>query len=207
MALVLLLVVFPAASWYYLNSGLQYRRSAMAELKAYGTFPISHWVMNDGTPLSAEFLEKKMLVAHLLPMPKDEALLTQYGQTLKQLYDQFKERDELLFLTILQGDSTQFSRQVEQFTHAYDLTDQQQQLFVHLDDPAFATLEKDIFRSEGQTAPDPDAFFLLTDTTATIRRYYDVRETPDIKRLVEHIALLLPLKKDRELIFKREVEK
>lgn len=206
-ALVLLLIVFPAASWYYLNSGLQYRRSAMAELQDYGNFPLSSWIMADGSPLAAGYLEKKMLVANILPTGPDGELVAQYGQTLQQLHDQFDERDELLFVTVLHGDSAQVAQQFDNFTQTYQLTDKNQQLFVQLDDAAYRQLDRGLFHPENAGDQSADAFLLLTDTTATIRRYYDVRQSHDIKRLVEHIALLLPLKKDRELIFKREVEK
>lgn len=211
-ALVLLLIVFPAASWYYLNSGLQYRRSTMAELKEYGNFPSENWTLVDGSQLSKTFLSKKMLLAHFMPDSDHPELLTQYGETLRRLYDQFEERNELVFLTLLHGDTATTRRRTGTFVENYELEDPEQVFFVQLDDQKFSELKKGALlpKSDAETElmnPESAAYFLLTDTTATIRRYYDIREESDIKRLVEHIALLLPFKKDRDLIFKREVEK
>ncbi|PHN05011.1 hypothetical protein CRP01_18460 [Flavilitoribacter nigricans DSM 23189 = NBRC 102662] len=206
----MLLIVFPAASWYYLNSGLQYRRSTMAELKEYGTFPSENWPLADGSQLSEEFLKKKMLLAHQMPDAGHPELVKRYGETLRRLHDQFEERDELIFLTLLHGDSARVGQQLMPFAETYELEDQPHQFFIRLDDNEFASLGKEVLQPKSEAASDleePSAFFLLTDTTATIRRYYDIREESDIRRLVEHIALLLPFKKDRELIFKREVEK
>jgi hypothetical protein len=208
-ALLMLLIVFPAASWYYLNSGLQYRRSTMAELKEYGTFPHKSWGLVDGSQLASSYLKKKMLLAHRLPAADQAELLAQYGTTLRRLHDQFEEREELVFLTLLAGDSSRVQDQVNTFADAYDLNDQEQQFFIHLDQEDARDLGQGVLQPQAIAGADtePTAFLLLTDTTATIRRYYDIRKEADIKRLVEHIALLLPFKKDRELIFKREVEK
>lgn len=208
-ALVMLLIVFPAASWYYLNSGLQYRRSAMAELKAYGTFPSKTWTLVDGSPLSEAFLQKKMLLAYQLPAANDPELVSRYGETVRRLHDQFEERDELIFLALLHGDSTVSADQATAFAENYELENQQQQFFIHLEDREYTSLNEGVLQPQNGSESDlePSAFLLLTDTTATIRRYYDIRQETEIKRLVEHIALLLPFKKDRELIFKREVEK
>lgn len=208
-ALVMLLIVFPAASWYYLNSGLQYRRSTMAELKEYGTFPSKNWTQVDGSPLSANYLKKKMLLAHQMPDATQADLVSGYGETLQRLHDQFEERDELVFLTLLHGDSLQALNQASSFAENYELENQEHQFFVHLNGQDFSDLSEGVLQpsSEFEPGTTPSAFLLLTDTTATIRRYYDIRKEEDIKRLVEHIALLLPFKKDRELIFKREAEK
>ena len=205
-ALVMLLIVFPAASWYYLNSGLQYRRSAMAELGDFGSFPKVDWMMVDGTSLPAGVLDKKMILAQVLPPSTEESLTTQYGQTLKQLHDQFDERDELAFLIFLREDNGTSLEQLRQFAQTYELEDEDQLFFIKFNKQEWAQMENGLFQSRPEDI-DPTSFLLLTDVTAKVRRYYDVREELDIKRLVEHIALLLPFKNDRELIFKREVEK
>lgn len=208
-ALVMLLIVFPATSWYYLNSGLKYRRSAMAELKDYGTFPSEDWDLADGSQLSGAFLKKKMLLAHLMPDANRPELVKRYGETLQRLHDQFEEREELVFLTLLYGDSQTSGSRLEQFATDYELDQQKQQFFVQLGASEYEDMQRGILEPKAieGAVEEPSAFLLLTDTTATVRRYYDVRLDSDIKRLVEHIALLLPFKKDRELIFKREAEK
>lgn len=203
-ALIMLLIVFPAVSWYYLNSGLQYRRAAMEELDDYGTFPNAPWTMVDGSTISPGFLHGKMILANVLPA-KDEGLYDQFGHTLQKLHHQFDERNELVFLSLVPGDSAQVINRAERFRESFDLNDGAQLFFLQVGNNKLEELRSRLLQPQEEISED--AMFLLTDTSATIRRYYDVREEADIKRLVEHIALLLPLKKDRELIFRRETEK
>ncbi|MCB0634458.1 MAG: hypothetical protein R2824_32750 [Saprospiraceae bacterium] len=203
-ALVMLLIVFPAVSWYYLNSGLQYRKAAMEELDDYGTFPNAPWTFADGSVISPSFLQGKMILAHVLPAAGQE-LDEQFGHTLQKLHHQFDERNELVFLSLVPGDSAQVAQRAEQFKTTYSLNDGAQIFFLQVGKDKLEDIRSRILQPREDI--DQDVLFLLTDTSATIRRYYDVREESEIKRLVEHIALLLPLKKDRELIFKREAEK
>jgi hypothetical protein len=200
----MLLIVFPAVSWYYLNSGLQYRRAAMEELDDYGTFPNAPWTLADGSAISPAFLHGKMILANVLPV-EDQELYQQFGRTIQKLHDQFDERNELAFLALVPGDSAQVYERAEAFRNAFELSDNAQIFFLTVGKEKLGDIRSRILQP--QEGVNEDALFLLADTSATIRRYYDVREEADIKRLVEHIALLLPLKKDRELIFRREAEK
>lgn len=50
-------------------------------------------------------------------------------------------------------------------------------------------------------------YFVMSDTKGIIRKYYDVRNKEEVKRLVAHTALLLPLEKTREITLQREMEK
>lgn len=203
-ALIMLLIVFPAVSWYYLNSGLQYRKAAMEELEDYGTFPNAPWTMADGSTISPAFLHGKMILANVLPS-SDEELYDEFGQILQRLHHQFDERNELVFLNLVPGDGEQVAVRAERFREAYELNDGAQLFFLQVGRDKLEELRGRILQPQEEMSQE--AMFLLTDTSSTIRRYYDVREDGEIKRLVEHIALLLPIKKDRELIFKRETEK
>lgn len=209
-ALVFLLGIFPAASWYYLNSGLQYRKAAMSDLKEYGRFPLEGWTQLDGTPLAPAFLEKKMILANLVSASETIRYDEQLSAQLAALHEQFDERDDLLFLTLVVGDKEHLSGHPESLQAQYPIADEKQQVFAVCGTEQQARLHEQVFshiaeRSVGEGADDH--YFLLTDTSAMVRRAYDLGQDGDIKRLVEHIALLLPLKKDRDLIFRREVEK
>lgn len=201
----MLLIVFPAVSWYYLNSGLQYRRAAMDELDDFGTFPNAPWKMVDGSAISPSFLHGKMLLAYVLPT-KDDELTDEFGLTLQKLHHQFDERNELVFLTLVPGSNGKVAaEQADDFRETYTLKDDAQLFFLEVGEEKLEDIRGRILQPREDVSQK--ALFLLTDTSSTIRRYYDVREESEIKRLVEHIALLLPLKKDRDLIFKREAEK
>lgn len=209
-ALVLLLGIFPAASWYYLNSGLQYRKAAMSDLQEHGHFPLEGWTQVDGHPLATAFLEKKMILANWISASSPVSNATALGERLIALHKQFDERDDLVFMTLVVGDSSELAMQSANLVESYPIRDDYQQVFVALDDAGFARLQSGPLSrvpALGMQAMGEHDYFLLTDTSAMVRRVYDLTENGEVKRLVEHIALLLPLKKDRDLIFRREVEK
>ena len=51
--------------------------------------------------------------------------------------------------------------------------------------------------AEGMSLVD-NPYMILADTSLTVRRIYDVREPSQVSRLVEHIALILPLETKRK---------
>jgi hypothetical protein len=52
-----------------------------------------------------------------------------------------------------------------------------------------------------------DSFFILVDKKQTIRNFYHVDKEAEVKRMVEHIAILLPreVKPDIEMKDKKEL--
>lgn len=102
---------------------------------------------------------------------------TTLAKTLEKLHEQFDERDDLVFVLFSQEDSD-----------ILDLKDTKQVIW----------LKQDINQVEQ---------FFLVDIKGVIRKTYDLNDVKQVKRLVEHTAVLLPKKQDRELVFKRELEK
>jgi hypothetical protein len=47
------------------------------------------------------------------------------------------------------------------------------------------------FLLKEKTKPDPQ-YFALTDTSGTIRRFYNAQDEKQVGRMVEHISMLLP---------------
>jgi len=99
------------------------------------------------------------------------------AKTLEKLHEQFDERDDLVFVF--------FSHENADIL---DLKDAKQVIW----------LKQDVNQSED---------FFLVDIKGVIRKTYDLNNVKQVKRLVEHTAILLPKKQDRELVFKRELEK
>lgn len=205
-ALLLLLVVFPLVSWFYLQQGLDYRISALEQLKDHGKAPAFELVNYKLDTLRRDDLEGNVVVTSFINLEND-TLAALYGEKLSKLHHQFDERPDLLFLQHLLGKDTSAER-LNAFEINYELTDESQVYFLIDGKPSVQQLAQEGYSLplEGTDLMD-NPYMALLDTMGTIRRYYDVRDEEEIKQLVAHIALILPQIKERDLVFRREIEK
>ena len=207
LGLLFFLVALPAGSWYYLSRGLDYRMSALEELEEVGPIPAFGTIYHNGKVLPADMIEDKMVVTSFLNM-QNEKTSEALGQVLYQLHDQFDAREEVLFFTYVlnRQDSTE---QLDRFIEQHELQDTAQCIFLLAEDAVITDQARGAYQlplEEGQTLDDQTTM-VFTDRDGIIRGYYDITKEARQKRLVEHIAMLLPKKKDRELVFQREKEK
>jgi hypothetical protein len=181
MALSLMLVLLPLISWYYLSKGLDYQIEARSELGDHGKWSLIEYRDLYGNELNPDFFEGKMVIGGVYH--------ANLSSTLEKLYHQFDERDDLLFVFLSN------SKLVLPSDH-WSGTDGDQIIWVNQE------------VSNGHNGPlNSDDLFFLTDVTGTVRKFYDLNDVQQVKRLVEQTAILLPKKQDRELVFKRDVEK
>lgn len=202
LALTAILVVFPAVSWYWLSRGLDYRKTAKAELKDLGPLPDMTWRNYNGKMLSKADLEGSFVIAGVYDLAQPE-LSGYFGREFSRLHDQFDDRKDVLFLSVVGQDTTL----IPAFLKQYELSDTTQCYFFPTMEDAMKNLAQTGFRMpelNGATSP----YIAFADTSSVIRNYYDVRDNVQLKRMVQHISLLLPMSKSRdELRFKREAEK
>lgn len=197
--LLFLLVILPFGSWYYLKGGLDYRLTTMGELKQYGTLPDFSYSTIWNKPITAADVKDKVIVANVLDLQNQEMSRT-FGEVLEKLHYQFDERKDVCFL-IYVLDTT--SVNAENFARQYQLEDAAQCYFI----PTVATDLENLAASYHLSADSLYSNFTLVDTKQMVRKHYDVREEAQVKRLVEHLALLLPLQKREEITLQREREK
>lgn len=192
-ALFLLLVGLPAGSWYYLQKGLDYRLETMGQLSDHGDFKLLASV-----PAGTEEKEASVKVINFLATDADER--TQQGRLLSKLYEQFDKREDFQLVTF--WDSTAVA-EVDGFRTTYGLEEEPQCLFQPLAGTAWSnfiqTYEKDM--------DSPGQYMALVDINGNIRNFYVQHEKEEVKDLVEHIALLLPMKKQDKPELRREIEK
>lgn len=74
---IILVVILPAGSWYYLQTGLDYRKAALKELTAQGAFDVS-------TIGGEQWLKSKTTLLHLESNQEEIS---------KRIYDQFGEAE------------------------------------------------------------------------------------------------------------------
>ncbi len=201
-ALTAILVVFPAVSWYWLSQGLDYRKTAKAELKDLGPLPDFTWRNYTGKTLNKADLKGAFVITGIYDLAQPE-LSGHFGREFSRLHDQFDDRKDVLFLSVVGQDSTLLPA----FLKEYELSDTTQCYFFPTAEEAMKKLAETGFRMpalDGAASP----YIAFADTSSVIRSYYDVRDNGQLKRMVQHISLLLPMSKSRdELRFQREAEK
>ena len=191
-ALFLLLVGLPAGSWYYLQKGLDYRLETMGQLTDHGDFKLLTSSTADG--------DSKASVKVINFLAVDPAERDQQGLLLSKLYEQFDKREDFQLVSF--WDSTTF-RGLDEFRTKFGLEEEPQCTFQPL---AGASWDQFIQTYEKDSAV-PAEYMALVDINGNIRNFYTQREEEKVKDLVEHIALLLPMKKQDKPELRREIEK
>ncbi len=190
--LFLLLVGLPIGSWYYLRTGLEYRKEVMADLDDLGKVPSISLKTFSGKTLDNQNIAKKMVITSFLNFQNKE-ITKQSGAWLQRLHDQFDERSDLAFL-IHVVDTSATSEEVERFAQQYQLQDSAQCFFLKDNPEVFRTIATNVYKIPLE---EIDQHFALTDTSGTVRQKYNITNNNEVKRLVEHTALLLPKGKER----------
>lgn len=198
LALALLLVGLPAISWYYLDKGFKYRMETLGELGELGRFPSGPYERLNGTLLEEAALEGKVLVIHRFATPlvaADEQVALELGK----IHHQFDERPDVRFLLFSEpADSAALLPLLEKN---------------RLTDPAQVDLLRPVFQGNppfsfaGDPKQPSDSWVALADTSGLVRQYYDFRDGNRIRRLVEHVATLMPVMERNKPVLKREKEK
>lgn len=200
---ILILFGFPAVSYYYLIKGADYRRQALGELGKYGTMPDLRQMPPAYGELPAD-LNGRMYVVGWIDDAHSE-VRTAYGETLERLHLQFDGSDRLRFATI--AASNLDSAAVAYFISRFKLDDPDQVSVLRADEQGFASVGRAFaLPLEGNALPGTRPLAALVDTSLTIRGYYDLGDEAQTRRLVEHIAMILPLPKERDIVLERDKE-
>ena len=189
-----MLIVMPALSWYYLKKGEQYQVNMRAELKDYGktaSFELPT-LLDADTFNTATGLANKVAIVKVIE-EKDWNQNADLAFALGSLHTQFNERNDVIFLlhTALQD-----TGRVGAFLRKYKMADPAQ-VIVTTSNPNLI---------EGYHFPQA-GMFAIVDTTGTIRRYYNYRDGNEIRRLTEHVTVLMHRDKSNDPYLNREKEK
>ena len=202
--LSLMIIVAPAFSWYYLQKGADYRIASLKELKqnkgkADTTFSCAP--INWGK-LDADSLSGKIVIASIIKY--NGQLADKQTLTAKKLHEQFGERADIYFISLLEGaDSSQ--------AFAYYKAQNVRRNKTYFVVPGDAITKQNwikTFKIEqiGDFTTDECPFYAYIDLNGTIRSYYDVNDENRIKKMVEHIAMKVFDKKENPRLT-RELEK
>ncbi len=155
-ALVSLIVLFPLLSWYYLNSGLNYRKSVLKDLT-----PKGEWKYTDDYPF---LLEGKTTLAFSGK---------QWEEYMNAIYNQYASAP---------------SFQILEFTSESTIPDTSKINWVYIHES-----EEKISHIFSERA------FYLIDINKNLRYAY-AGEDADMKKVVEHLSVVLPREKDPGVI-------
>ena len=197
--LLLMLVVLPAGSWFYLRGGYEHRKAALQELQELGSVGDFSLVDQNGLIFATQDLKKRVTVAGFLPAGTEKHAAWMDG--LVRLHEQFDDRDDVCFLIFA---DTALVPDPQAFAQSYDLADSLQWIVVSGNGAYLHDLATSSFHLPEEAVGQQLA---LIDTSGTVRSHYDAYENRELGRLVEHITIVLPRLPDPDIVFKREKEK
>ncbi len=218
--LVFFIVFMPLGSWYYLQSGFDYHEDLMSELRDYGKLPeFSLLTQHNDTLVDAD-LHGKFIVANFY---NDESPSTALSMDYsRKILGQFKSQKDLIFLFHSLNPGIQNDSLLAAFAQKEDLLDRRA-YFLSGDEaqmtrllvsaykmPLLDEIKEDgsiSFESNVNSLPDDYPFFVLIDTSLTIRNYYNINDEASINRLVEHLSIILPREKKSKAELRPQKEK
>jgi hypothetical protein len=201
-ALLLLLVILPLGSWYYLQTGLDYRLQAREELKPIGELPAFEFQNYDGRIISSQPYEDYLVVGHFFAdAPKQE-----YLDLLVQIHDQYDDRKDVYFMAFSGDTSAIALNKSEQLLRQDTLIDADQLFFLHGTGAEGIARQIKMPYSERGMSIDNNSLLFFADSSI-VKGIYDIRLEEDVKKLIKHITLRLHPLEEKDIIFEREQEK
>ncbi|MCR9102589.1 MAG: hypothetical protein NXI25_21730 [bacterium] len=202
--LLLLLVVLPLGSWYYLQTGLNYRIQAINELEDIAPLADFELVNYNDSLIDAARFADQLVIGHFYTGAHQKA----YFDLLQRMKEQFDERKDVYFLTFRAGTDIATRAESAQLLLDSGVEDPEQFFFLHGEAAQVANLAE-AMKLEGtvQSGSLVDNARLFFADSAMVRSTYDMNNAEDLKLLIKHITLNLHPVEEPDIIFERETEK
>lgn len=169
----LILIILPAGSWIYLKKGLEYQKGTRADLQSLGTYDTRSLFEVPDDVWQKWALEEKLKVVFYWHDDKQKDLLLKF-------HKQFKNSQGLAFIVL--QDETQ--------TELIGIDENVYQ--IKLSKERIAEVLKDMGKINTTAFSNDYPYFILLDQKNTIKKFYDFKNQEEVKRLIEHIAILVP---------------
>ena len=180
---ILILFLLPFVSWYYLQSGLNWRKQAQVIMGGKQVFPQGEWIDQYGKKLTPSQLADHVTIVTLLSCANMESI----DSTIGAFYDQFKETDKANFILLNQCYERPITRVDSMKINWY--------VFNCSDSTALCDSLKLYWPADKTHA--------LIDRNKIIRSYYGQSTKEEKRILLEHMALLLPRDRSDKIELKR----
>jgi hypothetical protein len=180
-AIILILVIFPLVSWYFLQSGFNFTKEKFDKLDSLGQLSLYEFPLQDQKPITLDQMEGSIILAGSLIDIEKESL-----DIIQGLYKKFDEREDLIFL-FYDKEKTDYSR--DPLFNEYTLFEDYKQ--VKIINPLAMTSSE--YTSSLNLSKDLQANELaLIDTGKEVRGVYDIEAQEKRDLLISHIVFLLP---------------
>jgi len=187
-ALLVILFILPGISWIYLRNGLNWRKDAQAELKAFGKVRTAPVIYPDGTKYDR--LDGKVCVIHFFG---DEPELTEGNKRIiddgQKLFEQFGQNDAFRLVMVSKGGTSEFRSHYQKLPSIDYATWVWAGAIGSWQTILFNGYESFCLKEDVKPAKE---YYALADTSGTIRRFYNALDEKQVRRMVEHVAILLP---------------
>lgn len=195
--LFVILVGLPAVSYVYMRDGFNWRKQAISELGEYGKIRPAFLIYPGGERQNR--LESSVTVVHIFGKNPDltdankkilddgERLFKQFGQM-----GDMSIRSDFRLAMIAEGGTSEFVS----YKQLRPSADYATWVWTGGIDDWRAVVDygyEQFCKKEG-IQPFPE-YYAVTDTSGQIRRYYNALDEKQVGRMVEHIAMLLPVVK------------
>ncbi len=197
-AVLFLLIGFPALSYVYLKMGYDYRKEAISVQGDYGKMPDLSGLADVRGQLPP-ILRGSMVVVGWLDEDRPEVAET-YGHMLDSLNRQFDDSPNLHFTTIV--NSTMDTGEIHAFADRYHLPDSDHLSFLRTDAATLARTARDFHLPLSEyDSPGSRPIVALVDSSQTIVKYYDLDRQDERIGLVQLISLIIPLPKKGDAVY------
>ena len=190
LALGVIFTLLPAGSWYYLNQGYEYRKALLEELdQDLGSMPTFNLKNQHGKLISTEITKGKATIINFLSLLDNK----QNHSLIQQLYrvqDQFDKRDDIVFLTFVEADTEE--KIANYFENLQVKRNKNQWHFLKGTNTELSQIAKKLAISNSN-----ELAVAIADAEGTIRYTYDFKDEQAIKKLILHIAELMPRDKEK----------
>ena len=190
-ALVCFFIIFPATSWYYLKNGFNYQLSIIEEVQVKDSLQRKQI---SGGNLDLEQKLKSRVIA--LCFQENATNAIDYIKRAEIIQDQFADRKDLFFLTILPESVYN--------TVENALSPKPDSAHFLMLNRADTTLD---WSSYYQIQSDQNANLVLLDTGLYVRNYYLAEDTLALGKMVEHLIKVLPYIPSADIEFQPDLEK
>lgn len=204
---LLLFVILPFGTIYYLNKGHQSLKEDYKELEEKGSVPAFSFVDQYGRVLTKDSLKNKVTIIDFFSTAceGDCPKMMEQFQTLQAAFEDRPDVILLSYTTNALDSSAALLKYAQQINAKKD-----KWFFLTGDQTALYNIAKNGYKLPVKgTAEDftPKSTFILVDPAVNIRSYYNIEEEGTMGRLIKHITRIMPREKKKRFEYKPETEK
>jgi hypothetical protein len=195
-ALFLMLIVLPAGSYIYLKKGFNWRLKAQSELGDFGRVKEINHFWPDGQ--KENLIEKKVCVLYFFGeapalTPENQKIVDTGVELVKQFgFKPGSETNNFRLVMIASNSPAEFKSYYQTRENA-DLSN-----WIWAGGlGSWTTILKNgyDYYCQSQKVTPYQQYFAVSDTSGTIRRFYNAQDPDEVNRMVQHIAILMPKEK------------